>query len=119
MKGKQGYGDLGDAIREHARDVVPRLVGNDLGTIQDDWSLLLDRMTLVAYPWGMWNWSEMVNPQNPPGDSIWLVTSIETVGNHGTHGHDVIASPLLVGDRVLVAMTLGGGQPVVVCKVLP
>ncbi|MBO8169357.1 MAG: hypothetical protein H0Z35_09270 [Thermoanaerobacteraceae bacterium] len=107
-----GVSKLAQVIAERIASQTQRPDVLELGTIQDDMSLKLDRFA-VPIPKGEYLICRSLALPDP------LATTAEaTVGDHGTHSHEVPRpsqlAPLSPSDRVLVAWVNDGMDPVVI-----
>lgn len=107
-----GTSKLAQVIAERITSQTARPDALELGMIQDDMSLKLDRFA-VPVPQGEYLVCRSLTLSDP------MVTTNEvTVGDYGTHSHNVPRpeqlAPLAPGDRVLVAWVNGGIDPVVI-----
>jgi hypothetical protein len=127
-------GKLAGVIAERISSQTQRPDALELGTIQDDMGLKLDRFT-VPIPQGEYLVCRSLSlpdvmtvtvegqgahPHGPSGEHAqYSGTGIHShPGDEGAHVHDIVRpeqlSPLKPGDRVLVAWVNGGIDPVVI-----
>jgi hypothetical protein len=121
MRGKAGFLELNRVLHDRAtaaHGLLNQLPAITMATIQPDWSLVLDGAPGVPFEWGAWGWGATWWPAGPDGDPAPVLTTTQptSVPTHGTHVHDVLKLPLVIGDRVLVAV-LGGVAPYVLERV--
>jgi len=107
-----GASKLAQVIAERIASQTQRPDALELGTIQADMSLKLDRFA-VPVPKGEYLVCRSLTLQDP------MATTMETtVGDHGTHTHGVPRpaqlAPLAPGDRVIVAWVNDGIDPVII-----
>jgi len=107
-----GANKLAQVIAERIASQTQRPDTLELGTIQADMSLKLDRFA-VPIPQGDYLVCRSLTLPDP-----MAITTEATVGDHGSHSHDVprpaqLAS-LVPGDRVLVAWCNNGIDPIVI-----
>jgi len=108
----RGASKLAQVIAERIASQTQQPDALELGTIQDDMSLKLDRFA-VPVPKGEYLVCRSLKLSDP-----MTITTEAIVGDHGTHTHDVLRpaqlAPLTPGDRVLVAWVNGGIDPVII-----
>ncbi|EMT38118.1 hypothetical protein TthWC1_2359 [Thermoanaerobacter thermohydrosulfuricus WC1] len=107
-----GISKLAQVIAERIASQTQRPDMLELGTIQADMSLKLDRFA-VPIPQGDYLICRSLTLPDP-----MAVTSATSVGDHGSHSHNVLRpsqlAPLAPGDRVLVAWVNDGMDLVVI-----
>lgn len=107
-----GVSKLAQVIAERISSQTQRPDALELGTIQSDMSLKLDRFA-VPIPKGEYLICRSLTLPDP-----FATTTDATVGDHGIHNHDVPRplqlAPLSPGDRVLVAWVNDGTDPVII-----
>lgn len=111
MKSNQGANRLARSIMQRISDQTSGPSSIELGTIQSDMGLRLDRFA-VAIPQGDYLVCRNLLLPDPVA-----TTNEVTVGDHGVHSHTVglptKMAPLAAGDRVLVVWA-HDQEPVVV-----
>jgi len=112
MLANSGVSKLAQVIAERITTQTQRPDALELGTIQQDMSLKLDRFT-VPIPKGDYLICRSLTLPDP-----MATTTEAVVGDHGAHSHDVPRpkqlDPLAPGDRVLVAWVNDGTDPVII-----
>lgn len=114
MRGNDGAAQLTDTLSRMIRRRMraSHRNWNDLGTIQPDGSLKLDRFAR-PFPPGQFYKSRLLSLT-----TLTLTTNSVVVGDHGSHDHTVALpdefTALQPGDRVLVDVANDGVDPVVI-----
>jgi len=107
-----GASKLAQVIAERIASQTKQPDTLELGTIQADMSLKLDRF-VVPIPQGDYLICRSLTLPDP-----MAITTEAAVGDHGTHTHSVPRpdqlAPLSPGDRVLVAWVNDGIDPIVI-----
>lgn len=107
-----GASKLAQVIAERIASQTQRPDALELGTIQADMSLKLDRFA-VPIPQGDYLVCRSLTLPNP-----MATTTEAAVGEHSTHSHDVPRpeqlAPLSPGDRVIIAWVNNGIDPVII-----
>lgn len=122
MRGNAGINRLAKAIDGRAKERAQRPNELELGAIQDDKSLLLDRFAVPIPPSDY-----LVSGFLTISEDFITTTELQS-GAHsqyqgdGAHDHQIVTpeqfKPLKAGDRVLVAWVNDGTDPVVLCRVV-
>lgn len=107
-----GMSKLAQVLSERIGEQTKRPDALELGTIQGNMSLLIDRFP-IPIPWGEYLVCRSLTLPNP-----MATTTLTSIGDHGSHSHNVPLpsqlSPLKPGDRVLIAWVNDGTDPVVI-----
>lgn len=107
-----GMSKLAQVLSERIGEQTQRPDDLELGTIQGNMSLLIDRFP-IPIPRGEYLVCRTLTLLDP-----LTATKFTSVGDHGLHKHDVPLppkmSPLKSGDRVLVAWVNDSTDPVII-----